>query len=939
MYKLDTVAGRAAAMPLARQAIKLDMKSRLCWHVVGIIARCDGDYPESVKNLKFACRLEDDNPALWRELAGVQALDEQYEGLLESRIKLMDLRPENEMNIQGVATAQFVVGNYKAAALMAEHCFANISLPAVTEAEEKGEVNWDRRAALYEMISFISHCYEKLGEYEFSFKFLMDNEQYFYNKTLFWETAARLCTYRKKHDDACKFYRLLLNRYGENQNYLFGYLVNALANSEFAQEFASAGLGPFATPDAPPVEQSPSVVLVAPAYHPYASLTKKWNNKTLFERFPNFAPRETPYISLGWKNLMAHEDGGRAWLLSFVNEKLSNNSQVRTFLLNFLDDLMQNEDLKKAHCISRTMLLFINKTSRFNLLEDFLITHLRKGVPAFALASMIQGFVAANGLKDETSKLLQLFVSRLSRPCSSFKETETEGEPEETADVLTSTLALSAAFEDFCGNHNAALQLIERAISLAPTYIDLYVLKGKIAKHNGQFRLAAQMQEEGRSMDLADKNLNTRATMYWLKCGESEIAREVVHLFPGEVGKTPNLHDTQVLWWELKMAKSLLFRIKNDLQNTSVKDTYGTLLGRALRHLTHSMNHFDDHIEKSLEFHPYVLRKGFTMTNVAFTDGVKRLKNHSSFIKPAVLLAETYLDLIEGLLIVPAAPTEPAPPAPNAKSTNTSTKKDKKKISADNSTANPEDDETSITAKVELDPSGELLLVRDAPESANSIFISRALQIASHLRNKCVQNIAAQVIAARVFCVAGKFVLALQAIQRIISITGTNAHHEVLPTLVYLLNSIYKSDVELNKVVLSVLAKTLEPILKSIGITLMFSKESALSIAEEIFSKSATIIPTRKSLENVCAIVMISAILKKQVPEEIFSSMPESHNMNGVEKTLDALKYRLKNDTSFNMFAKTAETAYPDADSVRIALGKELVCKPLDPSSNEATLF
>jgi tetratricopeptide (TPR) repeat protein len=66
------------ARQLSKQGVKENIKSHVCWHVQGIIYRCDRNYEEAVKSYQFALRFDKDNLQILRDLAAVQIQLRQY---------------------------------------------------------------------------------------------------------------------------------------------------------------------------------------------------------------------------------------------------------------------------------------------------------------------------------------------------------------------------------------------------------------------------------------------------------------------------------------------------------------------------------------------------------------------------------------------------------------------------------------------------------------------------------------------------------------------------------------------------------------------------------------------------------------------------------------------------------------------------------------------
>ena len=64
-----------------------------------------------------------------------------------------------------------------------------------------------------------------------------------------------------------------------------------------------------------------------------------------------------------------------------------------------------------------------------------------------------------------------------------------------------------------------AIELINKAIAHTPTLLELYTLKGKIYQCGGDRQKAAQLHEEARNLDKADRAINAISALYYLKAG------------------------------------------------------------------------------------------------------------------------------------------------------------------------------------------------------------------------------------------------------------------------------------------------------------------------------------------------------------------------------------------------------------------------------------
>lgn len=65
----------------------------------------------------------------------------------------------------------------------------------------------------------------------------------------------------------------------------------------------------------------------------------------------------------------------------------------------------------------------------------------------------------------------------------------------------------------FQGKLTEAMSFVNRAIEHTPTLLELYTLKGKIYQKAGDREKAAQLHEEARNLDKADRAINAISAM------------------------------------------------------------------------------------------------------------------------------------------------------------------------------------------------------------------------------------------------------------------------------------------------------------------------------------------------------------------------------------------------------------------------------------------
>ena len=80
------------AFALGKEALKVDMKSHICWHVYGLLYRAVKNVEEAVKAYKFALKLEPDSQQILRDLAYLQIQVRDFQGYIDSRKQMVTSR-------------------------------------------------------------------------------------------------------------------------------------------------------------------------------------------------------------------------------------------------------------------------------------------------------------------------------------------------------------------------------------------------------------------------------------------------------------------------------------------------------------------------------------------------------------------------------------------------------------------------------------------------------------------------------------------------------------------------------------------------------------------------------------------------------------------------------------------------------------------------------
>lgn len=103
------------AFALAKEALKHDMKSHICWHVYGLLYRAEKNYEEAIKAYRFALKIEPESPPIQRDLALLQMQMRDYQGYIQSRSSMLQARPGFRLNWTALAIAHHLAGDLEEA--------------------------------------------------------------------------------------------------------------------------------------------------------------------------------------------------------------------------------------------------------------------------------------------------------------------------------------------------------------------------------------------------------------------------------------------------------------------------------------------------------------------------------------------------------------------------------------------------------------------------------------------------------------------------------------------------------------------------------------------------------------------------------------------------------------------------------------------------------
>lgn len=108
---LASTGDRAQGLELAKQGVRKDLMSFICWHALGILNRMDKNYEEAIKCYGQALRIEGGtNLNLVRESSYMHMQTRNYQALIDNRANLLRMQPHLRNNWAALATAYHLAG-------------------------------------------------------------------------------------------------------------------------------------------------------------------------------------------------------------------------------------------------------------------------------------------------------------------------------------------------------------------------------------------------------------------------------------------------------------------------------------------------------------------------------------------------------------------------------------------------------------------------------------------------------------------------------------------------------------------------------------------------------------------------------------------------------------------------------------------------------------
>ena len=163
---LNATGKKEEALEFVKLGLRNDMRSHICWHVYGLFYRADRDYNQAIKCYMNALRIDTENKQILTDLALLQVQMRNVKGYVDSRRRLLTMKPALRNNWIGFAISHHLRGNLEMAINI-----LNLYESTLEDKEKRGVTYEESEMVLYknqvvEEIGDLGRCLEHLDSVE-----------------------------------------------------------------------------------------------------------------------------------------------------------------------------------------------------------------------------------------------------------------------------------------------------------------------------------------------------------------------------------------------------------------------------------------------------------------------------------------------------------------------------------------------------------------------------------------------------------------------------------------------------------------------------------------------------------------------------------------------------------------------------------------------------
>lgn len=331
-----------------------------------------------------------------------------------------------------------------------------------------------------------------------------------------------------------------------------------------------------------------------------------------------------------------------------------------------------------------------------------------------------------------------------------------------------------------------ASAFIDEALAHSPTLVELYIVKARILKHLERPQEASDVMNDGRSLDLQDRFINSKATKYLLRANKVDEAIDCISLFTKLEEDSPNgckdLHTMQCNWVLVESAEAYV-RLANEYESklreldvsTSLEETAATEVdlhdhielyrGLAMKRFNAVIKVFKTFYLDQFDFHSYCMRRGTPRDYIDTLRWEDRLHATPIYVRVVKGLAALEFQLYEQQQSIAAE--EPVDKKKNGLKKN-------KKSQVKNIKKRADLISRVESVKEDPDPLGAKMLA-DALGNVDGDILDKIHELVKPLTLEADKYVTTWSLVFEVYRLTGKYILALQALKslnRLLNPTG-----------------------------------------------------------------------------------------------------------------------------------------------------------------------
>jgi tetratricopeptide (TPR) repeat protein len=178
---------------LIRKGIRSDINSSICWHLFGLLHHANKNYEEASKCYLNALRHEENNLQILRDLSQLQIHLRNLEGYHETRLQLLNIKPQNKASWIGLAISYHLLKDIKMAVKVLDAYEGTLTQRSKTDAESTKSIGREERFSEIELSEILLYKISMLIEaehYQEALDQLVAMEKSIYDKRAYKEFLA-----------------------------------------------------------------------------------------------------------------------------------------------------------------------------------------------------------------------------------------------------------------------------------------------------------------------------------------------------------------------------------------------------------------------------------------------------------------------------------------------------------------------------------------------------------------------------------------------------------------------------------------------------------------------------------------------------------------------------------------------------------------------------